>query len=343
MCRRPARSPISRKPGTTPTASRSATSAAAADADGRFKPLDRDPVLPELQERLQHGQLLRARKRVMRTARGSALAVAFAFPALLFSVILKRIRLRRAAKMRAERTMKFHRVADCCVALVLAAGRSRLRTAALARVPMPEAKWRDRRISTARRRAQCDARLLHVGRQHGAHAVLLRDRRTAQESPTLHVNPGDTINITLTNMLPADARARPRCGCRTTPTVCGDPDMTPTSVNMHFHGTNTSPQLPQRRGDPHAGQFRRDVQLHAPHPEGRAAGALLVPSACSRNFVDSGAGRRNRRDRGRGHRQYPACGRGLAASAISSCATSSLGDPNSLTPALTVRRSGMFR
>jgi FtsP/CotA-like multicopper oxidase with cupredoxin domain len=61
------------------------------------------------------------------------------------------------------------------------------------------------------------------------------------ESPTLHVNPGDTINIALTNMVPpvhggpAEAMAEPR-------KQCGAIVMTLSSVNMHFHGTNTSPK-----------------------------------------------------------------------------------------------------
>jgi FtsP/CotA-like multicopper oxidase with cupredoxin domain len=59
-------------------------------------------------------------------------------------------------------------------------------------------------------------------------------------SPTLHVNPGDVIKIHLTNQIPAD----PRGGEKMTndATVCGDGAMTPTSVNMHFHGLNTSPK-----------------------------------------------------------------------------------------------------
>ncbi|HSC19068.1 MAG TPA: multicopper oxidase domain-containing protein [Rhizomicrobium sp.] len=61
------------------------------------------------------------------------------------------------------------------------------------------------------------------------------------ESPTLHVWPGDTIVIHLTNKLPpittgpgeviANKRNR-----------CGDTTMLLSSINMHFHGVNTSPQ-----------------------------------------------------------------------------------------------------
>jgi len=60
------------------------------------------------------------------------------------------------------------------------------------------------------------------------------------ESPTLHVNPGETIKIKLTNMVPA-APGAPSEKMFTPAEACGNPEMTVTSVNMHFHGTNTSP------------------------------------------------------------------------------------------------------
>jgi len=61
------------------------------------------------------------------------------------------------------------------------------------------------------------------------------------ESPTLHVNPGDTINIALTNRLP-QIPGGPSEIVASGSKVCGSPAMTLTSVNMHFHGTNTSPK-----------------------------------------------------------------------------------------------------
>src|ERR1041385_7775058 len=61
------------------------------------------------------------------------------------------------------------------------------------------------------------------------------------ESPTLHVNPGDTINIALTNRLP-QIPGGPSEIVSAGSKVCGSPSMTLTSVNMHFHGTNTSPK-----------------------------------------------------------------------------------------------------
>ena len=61
------------------------------------------------------------------------------------------------------------------------------------------------------------------------------------ESPTLHVNPGDTINITLTNMI-QNIPGAPSETMFTPDAACGSTTMTATSVNMHFHGTNTSPR-----------------------------------------------------------------------------------------------------
>ena len=59
------------------------------------------------------------------------------------------------------------------------------------------------------------------------------------QSPTLHVNPGDRIVMEVTNMVPAaPGGAETVSGSRD---VCGNPTMTVTSVNVHFHGTNTLP------------------------------------------------------------------------------------------------------
>ncbi len=57
------------------------------------------------------------------------------------------------------------------------------------------------------------------------------------EEPTLHVNPGDTLNITVTNNTP-NSPVREDFN----PPNCGDTSMTGSSVNIHYHGTNTSPQ-----------------------------------------------------------------------------------------------------
>lgn len=77
------------------------------------------------------------------------------------------------------------------------------------------------------------------------------------ENPTLHVNPGDTLNITVTNNTtfsdPAASEQldepfkTPNCGDTTFETL-GPPNstvnptsMTAGSMNIHYHGTNTSP------------------------------------------------------------------------------------------------------
>jgi FtsP/CotA-like multicopper oxidase with cupredoxin domain len=57
------------------------------------------------------------------------------------------------------------------------------------------------------------------------------------EEPTLHVNPGDTLNITVTNNTPSSPVEE-----AFNPPNCGDTSMTGSSVNIHYHGTNTSPQ-----------------------------------------------------------------------------------------------------
>jgi FtsP/CotA-like multicopper oxidase with cupredoxin domain len=59
-----------------------------------------------------------------------------------------------------------------------------------------------------------------------------------QESPTLHVRPGDTLKITLVNRLPAAPGGHVMS---MTSDVCGASTMTVNSVNIHYHGTNTAP------------------------------------------------------------------------------------------------------
>ncbi|MBV8400720.1 MAG: multicopper oxidase domain-containing protein [Acetobacteraceae bacterium] len=60
-------------------------------------------------------------------------------------------------------------------------------------------------------------------------------------SPTLHVKPGDTLNLTLTNKVSAPPAGSPTEPVSDASTRCGDKAMTVTSVNVHYHGTNTSP------------------------------------------------------------------------------------------------------
>jgi FtsP/CotA-like multicopper oxidase with cupredoxin domain len=72
------------------------------------------------------------------------------------------------------------------------------------------------------------------------------------EEPTLHVNPGDTLNITVTNNTPAQPFGEifnpPNCG-DTTVQFPPPPPPNPngiasigSSVNIHYHGTNVTPQ-----------------------------------------------------------------------------------------------------
>ena len=56
------------------------------------------------------------------------------------------------------------------------------------------------------------------------------------EEPTLHVNPGDILNVTLTN----NTAASPVEEKFNAPN-CGADSMTGTSTNIHYHGTNTRP------------------------------------------------------------------------------------------------------
>ena len=63
------------------------------------------------------------------------------------------------------------------------------------------------------------------------------------ESPTLHVRPGDTLNIHLKNLVaaPSDARGGTMSMAVGAAGRCGAAAMNASSVNIHFHGTHTSP------------------------------------------------------------------------------------------------------
>jgi FtsP/CotA-like multicopper oxidase with cupredoxin domain len=70
------------------------------------------------------------------------------------------------------------------------------------------------------------------------------------ENPTLHVNPGDTLNITVTNNTPTNPVGEtvepynpPNCGdtAQQTQDPTQSNGMTGGSMNIHYHGTNTSP------------------------------------------------------------------------------------------------------
>jgi FtsP/CotA-like multicopper oxidase with cupredoxin domain len=68
------------------------------------------------------------------------------------------------------------------------------------------------------------------------------------QNPTLHVKPGDTLNITVTNNTPPSPLTErfnaPNCGDTTisfTPPAAGIGSVG-SSLNIHYHGTNTTPQ-----------------------------------------------------------------------------------------------------
>jgi FtsP/CotA-like multicopper oxidase with cupredoxin domain len=61
------------------------------------------------------------------------------------------------------------------------------------------------------------------------------------ESPTLHVHPGDQLVVNVTNNLPAPIDTSSLRMSTSASDVCGASSMGPDSVNVHFHGTNTSP------------------------------------------------------------------------------------------------------
>jgi FtsP/CotA-like multicopper oxidase with cupredoxin domain len=61
------------------------------------------------------------------------------------------------------------------------------------------------------------------------------------QSPTLHLRPGDTLNLSVTNRNPPPPPGSPTEVVTNPLDRCGDVTMTITSLNVHFHGTNTSP------------------------------------------------------------------------------------------------------
>jgi FtsP/CotA-like multicopper oxidase with cupredoxin domain len=61
------------------------------------------------------------------------------------------------------------------------------------------------------------------------------------EDPTLHVKPGDHLIITITNNTPSTPAIMPPLDLPN----CGDSQATKSSINIHYHGTNTSPACHQ--------------------------------------------------------------------------------------------------
>ena len=69
-----------------------------------------------------------------------------------------------------------------------------------------------------------------------AHEMLCFMTPEGLQNPTLHVNPGDHLIITVTNNTPALPLTM-----TVNPPNCGASSMGPSSLNLHYHGTNTSP------------------------------------------------------------------------------------------------------
>ena len=69
------------------------------------------------------------------------------------------------------------------------------------------------------------------------------------ESPTLHVRPGDVLKLKLTNLVPGAAgkvHGMPEMEmAKAGEGGCGATNMTASSVNIHYHGTNTPPTCHQ--------------------------------------------------------------------------------------------------
>jgi FtsP/CotA-like multicopper oxidase with cupredoxin domain len=65
--------------------------------------------------------------------------------------------------------------------------------------------------------------------------------RDGLQSPTLHLWPGDTLNLLVTNRNPPPPPGSPTEVVANPFDRCGAVTMTITSLNVHFHGTNTSP------------------------------------------------------------------------------------------------------
>jgi FtsP/CotA-like multicopper oxidase with cupredoxin domain len=62
-----------------------------------------------------------------------------------------------------------------------------------------------------------------------------------KQSPTLHVHPGDHLIVQVKNNLPAPAALDSMRMSTNASRVCGAPLMDASSVNVHYHGSNTAP------------------------------------------------------------------------------------------------------
>jgi len=98
------------------------------------------------------------------------------------------------------------------------------------------------------------------------------------QSPTLHVQPGDRLLISLKNGVPPSPSpmampSMPGMSVSRAPSdTCGDATMTPTSANIHYHGTNTPPTCHQddvlRTMISSGETFQYDLQFPLDEPPG---------------------------------------------------------------------------
>ena len=119
------------------------------------------------------------------------------------------------------------------------------------------------------------------------------------QEPTLHVNPGDTLNITVTNNTLAsplgEVYTAPNCGDTTvefTPPASGTTSIG-SSVNIHYHGTNVTPQCGGDNVTRTSDQFRQHLPVPLLISKGRTSRPLLVSPARSRTRRAGSSGRRN--------------------------------------------------
>jgi FtsP/CotA-like multicopper oxidase with cupredoxin domain len=92
------------------------------------------------------------------------------------------------------------------------------------------------------------------------------------QSPTFHVHPGDRLQIKLTNAVPPGAPMPGMSISGPAESICGATTMTASSVNIHYHGTNTAPTCHQDeviRTIVNSGEtFQYDVQFPLDEPPG---------------------------------------------------------------------------
>src|SRR5580698_5558242 len=86
---------------------------------------------------------------------------------------------------------------------------------------------------------------------HDGNTLFCFTSESGSQSPTLHVRPGDLLLINLTNEVPpgpatsAMAAMPGMAASGTASSTCGAVTMTASSVNIHYHGTNTPPTCHQ--------------------------------------------------------------------------------------------------